>query len=459
MTKEIYNVVVVGAGPGGYAAAIRAGQLGIRTAIIEKEELGGVCLNWGCIPTKSLLHAAHLYNSISNAKKFGISASNVKLDLKKLILHNIGIQKKLRSGIKHLLEKNNVDIIKGRAKLVKSDTIEVKGKKITGEKIILATGSTSRALPNLKIDHKFITTAKDVVIKDKTAKNLLIIGSGAIGIEFADFYNSIGSKVTIFEIQDRILPLEDHEISETLEQHFIKSGITIKTKASLVNTKVENKKITVEYIYEDKKSRSVFDQIICAVGITPNTQDLGLENTLVKTNAQGFIQKCPYTHLTDDESIYAIGDITNPPHLAHKATMEGIQAVESINKNNNEKLFSIPSCIYSKPQIASIGMTEYQLQQKQINFKVGKFSLKSSGKAMCIGEDYGFCKVIFDSETGELLGAHMIGPEVTELIHSLAIIKEFEIPNDELRAVFPHPTISEGIQEAILDSLGKAIHK
>lgn len=465
MTKEQVDVVVIGGGPGGYVTAIRASQLGLKTTVIEKAHLGGICLNWGCIPTKALLRSAEVYHLLKRADEFGISVKDVSFDIKKIVERSRGVANKLSSGISHLLKKNKVTHVVGHAalqgkqvvKVVKEDKSE---QLIHARYIILATGAHPRQLPGLETDGKLIWNYRDAMIPDHIPKRLLIVGSGAIGIEFASFYNSFGSKVTVVEVMDHILPAEDGEISDFAKKAFEKQGIEIITGTTVKAFKKSTKDVTATIDHKASQSERVFDRVIMAVGIDGNVDGIGLENTKVKVE-RGHIVTDEWSQ-TAEPFVYAIGDVAGPPWLAHKASHEGILCIERITQQPdihplNKDL--IPGCTYSFPQVASVGLTEKEAIAKGYAITIGRFPFAGNGKAIALGEVEGMVKTIFDKKTGELLGAHMVGAEVTELIQGYGIAKTLEATELELmHTVFPHPTLSEMMHESVLDAFGKVIH-
>ncbi|MBS0235776.1 MAG: dihydrolipoyl dehydrogenase [Proteobacteria bacterium] len=461
---KTYEVVVIGAGPGGYVAAIRAAQLGLRVAVVEREQLGGVCLNWGCIPTKALLASASIYRNISHAAEFGILAKNVSIDFSKVVQHSRTVANKLAGGIQFLLNKNGVEVIKGHGKLLGASKLEVHNEKqerieISAKHIILATGSRARALPGIKLPDKYLWSYKEAMLPDALPKSLLVVGSGAIGVEFASFYNALGVQVTIVELFDRILRAEDEEIALAAHKSFEKQGMQIFTQTTVKSA--NETKGRVEVVLESKDGKTLklaVDRIISAIGIQPNLENLGLEKTKVALD-NGLIKTDPYLR-TDEPGVYAIGDVTKGPWLAHKASEEAVVCVEKIAGRNPHPIErnNIPGCTYCHPQIASIGLSEEDAAARG-KIKVGRFPLSANGKAIAMGETEGFVKVIFDVATGELLGAHMIGAEVTEMIQGFAIAKQLEGTElDLMHTIFPHPTISEAMKEAALDADKQAIH-
>ena len=461
MTK----IIVIGGGPGGYVAAIRAAQLGMEVILIEAEHLGGICLNWGCIPTKALLRSAEIFQHTKHLEQFGLAAKGVSFDLKKIVARSRAISGQLSGGIAHLLKKNKVQVIDGRAKLLGKGKVQVtdksgKTQELTAAHIIIATGAKPRVLPGFEPDGKLIWTYKEAMTPDKMPASLLVVGSGAIGMEFASFYRTLGAKVTVVEVAERILMAEDEEIAAMAAKAFSKQGIEIITSANLVA--LNKKKDAVEAVFKagGKEHKQSFERVIMAVGITANTEGLGLENTKVKLDRGHII--CNEWLATDEPGVYAIGDVSGAPWLAHKASHEGIICVEKIGNQPHVQAMkrgNIPGCTYSLPQIASVGMTEKQAKDKGLQVKVGRFPFIGNGKAIALGEPEGMIKTIFDAKTGELLGAHMIGAEVTELIQGYAIAKTMEATEQDLmHTIFPHPTLSEMMHESVLAAFGHAIH-
>jgi dihydrolipoamide dehydrogenase len=457
-----FDVVVIGAGPGGYVAAIRASQLGKKVAVIEKEHLGGVCLNWGCIPTKALLRSAEVLHLINHANEFGIEVGQVKVNLSKMVERSRKIAGQLSTGIKGLLAKNKVTVFYGEASFEKANTLKIKGEKIEAieaKNVIIATGAKARMLPGI-VAHPRIWTAKQAMTPEFTPKSLLVIGSGAIGIEFASFYCTLGVEVTVIEMQTRILPNEDAEISNLAQKQFEKQGMKFHLGST---SKLTTSKDYVDaVISKDGKEieKLKVDAVIVAIGILGNTENLGLEKTKIKTE-KGQILVNEWCE-TAEKGVYAIGDVAGAPWLAHKASHEGILAIEHmfgvkgmhpIKKNN------IPGCTYSHPQIASIGLTEEKAKAEGHTLKIGRFPYRANGKAIALGEPEGLVKTIYDAKTGELLGAHMIGAEVTELVQGFAIGKTLETTEAEMmHTIFPHPTLSEMMHESTLDAYGRVIH-
>ncbi len=464
MSKS-FDLVVIGGGPGGYVAAIRAAQLKMNVALVEANHLGGICLNWGCIPTKALLRSSELYHLMQHADDFGISVKGLSFDLDKIVKRSRGVAGQLSGGIKHLLKKNKVTVFDGYAKLLGGGKISVEkdGKvfeTLAAKHIIVATGARARILPGLEPDGKQVWTYKEAMVPDAMPKSLLVVGSGAIGIEFASFYRSMGAEVTVVEVMDRVLPVEDEEISALARKAFEKQGMKIMTGASV--KALEKGKSSVTATIETKKGTEKLsvDKVIMAVGIVGNTENIGLEKTKIKLD-RGHIVTNEWME-TAESGVYAIGDVTGAPWLAHKASHEGVICVEKIaglkgvhplNKSN------IPGCTYCHPQVASVGLTEKAALEKGYKIKVGRFPFMGNGKAIALGEPEGLVKTIFDEKTGELLGAHMIGAEVTEMIQGYGIAKTLETTEvDLMHTIFPHPTLSEMMHESVLDAYGKVIH-
>jgi len=459
-----YDVIVIGTGPGGYVAAIRAAQLGLSTAVVEREHLGGICLNWGCIPTKALLRSAEVMHLAKHAADYGLSVNGVSFDLDKVVQRSRKVAAQLNGGVKHLLKKNKVTVIEGEGKLAGKGTVAVtKDGAAVGtfgaKHIIIATGARARTLPGLEDDGKLVWTYKKAMTPNAFPKSLLVIGSGAIGIEFASFYNALGSKVTVVEVMDRILPVEDAEISTFARKAFEKQGMRIITGAKAGNLRKSADSVTVAVEAGGKTEDITVDRVIVAVGISPNTENLGLEGTKVKLD-RGHIVTDAFCR-TDEPGVYAIGDVTQPPWLAHKASHEGVICVEAIAGKHPHPLDvrTIPGCTYSHPQVASVGLTEAKAKEQGYDVKVGRFPFMGNGKAIALGEPEGLVKTVFDAKTGELLGAHMVGAEVTELIQGYTVAKTMETTEQELmHTVFPHPTLSEMMHESVLDAYGRAIH-
>jgi dihydrolipoamide dehydrogenase len=465
MDKKSFDIIIVGGGPGGYVAAIRSAQLGMKTAIVEREHMGGICLNWGCIPTKALLRSSEVLHLMKNADQFGLKADNISFDLEKIVKRSRGIASQLNSGIKHLMKKNKVEMFEGEGVLKSANVITVsKDKKviaeITAKNIILATGARARELPHLKADQKLIWTYKKSMTPDVMPKKLLVIGSGAIGIEFASFYNELGSDVTVVEMMDRVLPVEDAEISAIAQKSFIAQGMKIITKASVTKLKKGKNNVTATIEANGKSHDEVFDRVILAIGITGNVEGLNLEKVGVKVD-RGHVVTDKWG-ATGVKGLWAIGDLTGPPWLAHKASHEGVVCVEKIHGVKGLHPMdkgNIPGCTYCRPQIASVGMTEAGAKEAGKKVRIGRFPFMGNGKAIALGEPEGMIKTIFDDKTGELLGAHMVGAEVTEMIQGYVIARGMETTEQELmHTIFPHPTLSEMMHESVLDAYDKVIH-
>lgn len=452
-----FDLLVLGGGPGGYVAAIRAAQLGMSVAVVEREHLGGICLNWGCIPTKALLRTSEVRHLIQNAADFGLKAKDEGYDFKAVIKRSRAVAKQLTDGVSYLMKKNKVEVIEGEGKLVKPNTLEVAGKQYTAKNIILATGARAREIGDLKADGKNIWTYKHALVPTEVPESLLVIGSGAIGMEFASFYHDMGSKVHVVEVLDKILPQEDHEVSTFAERTFKKQGMTIETGVMVEGLKSGAKNVTVTF---KGGKTATYDKVILAIGIAGNVENIGLESVGVKVD-KGHVVTDQWG-ATGIPGLWAIGDMTGPPWLAHKAMHEGVIVVEKIAGGKNLHALdksNIPGCTYCRPQVASVGLTEEGAKAAGHTLKIGKFPFIGNGKAIALGETEGFIKTIFDAKTGELLGAHMIGAEVTELIQGFAIAKTMETTEAELMAtVFPHPTLSEMMHEGVLAAYGRALH-
>ncbi len=460
-----YDLLVIGSGPGGYVAAIRASQLGMKTGIIEKAELGGICLNWGCIPTKSLLKSAQVYEYIKNAQDYGIShTGTVKPEFSKMIERSRRVAENMSKGVQFLLKKNKVDHISGHGKLIDSGTVEVtdkEGKKenVSADHIILATGTRSKELPNLKQDGKRIIGYREALSLKKQPESMLVIGSGAIGSEFAYFYNAIGTKVILVELLPNVVPLEDEEVSKQLERSFKKAGITVLTNSSVesVNTSGSKCKVKIKTVKGIETHET--EIVLSAVGVTPNLENLGIESLGIKTDNSKI--KVDDFYRTNIKGIYAIGDIVHGPALAHVASSEGIVCVEKIAGKDTEPLDynNIPACTYTSPEIASVGYNEKTAKEAGYNIKIGRFPYSASGKANTAGHKDGFIKLIFDAKYGELLGGHMIGDNVTEMIAEIVVARKLETTGNEIiKAVHPHPTMSEAIMEAAAAAYNEVIH-
>ena len=464
MADQSFDVVVIGAGPGGYVAAIRAAQLGLKVCIVEREHLGGICLNWGCIPTKALLRSAEVFHLMQRAKEFGLGATGISYDLPAVVARSRGVAKQLSGGIGHLMKKNKIAVVMGAATLPKAGTVSVKTDKgvetLTGKHIVLATGARARELPGLEADGDLVWNYKHALVASRMPKKLLVIGSGAIGIEFASFFNTLGADTTVVEVMDRILPVEDAEISAFAKKSFVKQGMKILEKAAVKKLdRKPGKGVTAHIEVGGKVETQDFDTVISAVGIVGNVEDLGLEALGVKIDR---------THVVTDEfcrtgvpGLFAIGDIAGGPWLAHKASHEGVMVAEMIAGGHPHpiKPGSIAGCTYCHPQVASVGMTEAKAKEAGFTVKVGRFPFIGNGKAIALGESEGMVKTVFDAKTGELLGAHMIGAEVTELIQGYVVGRALETTEEDLmNTVFPHPTLSEMMHEAVLDAYGRALH-
>ncbi len=458
-----FDFIVIGAGPGGYVAAIRAAQLGLKTAVVEREHLGGICLNWGCIPTKAMLRSAEVFHLMHRAKEFGLKATGIGYDLEAVVKRSRGIAKQLSSGVGHLLKKNKVTVVMGEATIPAKGRVSVRTDKsteeLTAKAIILATGARARELPGLEADGDLVWTYKHALLPPRMPKRLLVIGSGAIGIEFASFYNTLGAETVVVEVLDRILPIEDAEISAFAKKAFKGQGMTLMESAMVKQLDRAKGKVTAHIEVKGKVEKRTFDTVISAVGIVGNVEGLGLEGLGVKID---------HSHVVTDaycrtgiEGLYAIGDLAGPPWLAHKASHEGVMVAEMIagRQVHPVRPESIAGCTYCHPQVASVGLTEAGAKATGRKIKVGRFPFMANGKAIALGESEGLMKVIFDAATGELLGAHMIGAEVTELIQGYVVGRQLETTEEDLmHTVFPHPTLSEMMHEAVLDAYGRAIH-
>ncbi len=463
MAAQSFDLIVIGAGPGGYVAAIRGAQLGLKTAVVEREHLGGICLNWGCIPTKALLRSSEVFHLMERAKDFGLKADKIGYDLDAVVKRSRGVAKQLTSGVGHLLKKNKVTVIMGEATIPAKGKVSVKTDKgsedLTAKNIILATGARARELPGLEADGDLVWTYKHALQPPRMPKKLLVIGSGAIGIEFASFYNTLGADTTVVEVMDRVLPVEDAEISAFAKKAFTKQGMTIMEKAMVKQLDRAKGKVTAHIEVKGKVEKHDFDTVISAVGIVGNVENLGLEALGVKIDR---------THVVTDEfcrtgvdGLYAIGDIASAPWLAHKASHEGVMVAELIAGKHAHpvKPESIAGCTYCHPQVASVGYSEAKAKELGYDVKVGRFPFIGNGKAIALGEPEGMIKTVFDAETGELLGAHMIGAEVTELIQGYVVGRQLETTEEDLmNTVFPHPTLSEMMHESVLDAFGRVIH-
>ncbi|CCD92462.1 Dihydrolipoyl dehydrogenase (E3 component of pyruvate and 2-oxoglutarate dehydrogenases complexes) (Dihydrolipoamide dehydrogenase) [Bradyrhizobium sp. ORS 375] len=472
MADTSFDVIIIGSGPGGYVTAIRAAQLGFKTAIIEKSHLGGICLNWGCIPTKALLRSAEIYHYMQHAKDYGLSAEKISYDPKAVVQRSRGVSKRLADGVGFLMKKNKVQVIWGRANIdapgkitvTKSDVEAPKGALGEGtyqaKHIIVATGARPRVLPGLEPDKKLVWTYFEAMVPDKMPKSLLVVGSGAIGIEFASFFRTMGSEVTVVEVLPQILPVEDAEIAGIARKQLEKQGLKIMTGAKV--TKLDKKSDSVVATIDDGKGKvetTEFDRVISAVGVVGNIENLGLEKLGVKTD-RGCIVIDGYGK-TNVPGLYAIGDVAGPPMLAHKAEHEGVVCIEAIKGLHPHPMDKslIPGCTYCHPQVASVGLTEAKAKEQGRDIRVGRFPFVGNGKAIALGEDQGLVKVIFDKKTGQLIGAHMVGAEVTELIQGYVVAMNLETTEEELmHTIFPHPTLSEMMKEAVLDAYGRVLN-
>ena len=463
MAAQNFDTIVIGAGPGGYVAAIRAAQLGQKVAIVERENLGGICLNWGCIPTKALLRSAEVFHLMHRAAEFGLKADNLGYDLDAVVKRSRGVAKQLSSGVAHLMKKNKITVVMGSASIPAKGKVRVEGDKgteeLTAKNIILATGARARELPGLEADGDLVWTYRHALNPPRMPKKLLVIGSGAIGIEFASFFNTLGADVTVVEVMDRVLPVEDAEISAFAKKAFVKQGLTIMEKAMVKQLDRAKGEVTAHIEVGGKVEKQKFDTVISAVGIVGNVEGLGLEELGVKIDR---------THVITDEfcrtgvdGLYAIGDIAGAPWLAHKASHEGVMVAELIAGLHAHpvKPESIAGCTYCHPQVASVGYTEAKAKELGYKIKVGRFPFIGNGKAIAMGDAEGMVKVIFEEKTGELLGAHMVGAEVTEMIQGFVIGRQLETTEEDLmHTVFPHPTVSESMHEAVLAAYDRAIH-
>ena len=463
MADNAYDVIVIGAGPGGYVAAIRAAQLGLKTIVVEREHMGGICLNWGCIPTKAMLRSSEVYHLMQRAKEFGLSAQGIDYDLDAVVARSRAIAKQLNGGVSHLLKKNKVTALMGAATITAPGQVSVKTAKgdetLSGKHIIIATGARARELPGLEGDGDLVWTYKTALTPPRMPKKLLVIGSGAIGIEFANFYNTLGVDTTVVEVMDRVMPVEDAEISAFAQKAFEKQGMKIRTKTMVKQLDRGQGSVTAHIEQNGKVTTEVFDTVISAVGIVGNVENLGLEALGVEVDR---------THITTDAycrtavaGVYAIGDVTGAPWLAHKASHEGVMVAEMIAGGTPHpvKPESIAGCTYCTPQVASVGHTEAQAKEAGYDVRVGRFPFIGNGKAIALGEAEGMVKTVFDAKTGELLGAHMIGAEVTELIQGYVVGRQLETTEEDLmQTVFPHPTLSEMMHESVLDAWDRAIH-
>ncbi|NRB16460.1 MAG: dihydrolipoyl dehydrogenase [Rhodobacteraceae bacterium] len=463
MATKSFDLIVIGAGPGGYVAAIRGAQLGLKVAVVEREHLGGICLNWGCIPTKALLRSSEVFHLMHRAKEFGLKVDNIGYDIDAVVKRSRGIAKQLSGGVGHLLKKNKVTVIMGAATIPAKGKVSVKtdkgGEELSAKNIIIATGARARELPGLEADGDLVWTYKHALNPPHMPKKLLVIGSGAIGIEFASFYNTLGADTTVVEVMDRVLPVEDVEISAFAKKAFVKQGMKIMEKAMVKQLDRGKGTVTAHIEVGGKILKQDFDTVISAVGIVGNVEGLGLEALGVKIDR---------THVVTDQfcrtgidGLYAIGDIAGAPWLAHKASHEGVMVADLIAGKHAHpvKPESIAGCTYCHPQVASVGYTEAKAKELGYDIKIGRFPFMANGKAIALGEPEGLVKTIFDAKTGELLGAHMVGAEVTEMIQGYVIGRQLETTEEDLmNTVFPHPTLSEMMHESVLDAFDRVIH-
>jgi dihydrolipoamide dehydrogenase len=471
MAETTFDVIVIGSGPGGYVTAIRAAQLGLRTAIVERSFLGGICSNWGCIPTKALLRSAEIFHYLRHAKDYGLSADTVSFDAAAVIKRSRGVAGRMNAGVRFLMKKNKIIVIWGEATIDTPGKITVKASQMQAPKdaagpgsyqakhIIIATGARPRALPGLEPDKKMIWTYFEAMNPDRMPKSVLVVGSGAIGIEFASFYRTMGADVTVVEVLPQILPVEDAEISAFARKAFEKQGIRIVTGAKVTKLDKKSDGLTAAVDAGGKTVQITVDRVISAVGVVGNIEGFGLEKLGVKTD-RGCIAIDEFCR-TNVPGIYAIGDVAGPPMLAHKAEHEGVICVEAIKGLHPHPMDKrmIPGCTYCHPQVASVGLTEQAAKEKKLNIRVGRFPFVGNGKAVALGEDQGMAKVIFDKKSGQLLGAHLVGAEVTELIQGFVVAMNLETTEEELmHTIFPHPTISETMKEAVLDAYGRAVN-
>jgi len=466
-----FDVLIIGSGPGGYVTAIRAAQLGFKTAIVERDYLGGICLNWGCIPTKALLRSAEIYHYMQHAKDYGLKADSVGYDAAAVVKRSRTVAKRLSDGVGFLMKKNKISIIWGEAVIDAPGRVTVKASRSEAPKnalgassyqakhIIIATGARPRVLPGLEPDKKLVWTYFEAMAPDRVPKSLLVIGSGAIGIEFASFYRTLGSDVTVVEVLPQILPVEDQEIQSFARKSFERQGIKIHTNAKVTKLDKKSDGVTATIDEGGKSQTLTVERVISAVGVVGNIENLGLEKLGVKTD-RGIIVVDQFNK-TNVPGIYAIGDVSGPPMLAHKAEHEGIVCIEAIKGLNPHPMNKsmIPGCTYCSPQVASVGITEQAAKEKKLDVRVGRFPFIGNGKAIALGEDQGLVKVIFDKKTGQLLGAHMVGAEVTELIQGYVVAMNLETTEEELmHTIFPHPTLSEMMKEAVLDAYGRVLN-
>jgi len=465
MAETSFDLIVLGGGPGGYVTAIRATQLGMNTALVERDQLGGICLNWGCIPTKALLRASEIYHLLRRLDEFGFSAKDIRFDTGRVVARSRAVAKRLSDGVAYLLRKNKVTVFDGHGRLTGKGRLVVEKAgalvaELASEHIVLATGARARALPGLEPDGERVWTYKEAMVPTAIPKSLLVVGSGAIGIEFASFYHDMGAEVTVVEMLDRVLPIEDEEISAFVRKSFEKQGIKIHTSATVAGLERNGANLAARIEGGGQGAEVEVGRVILAVGIVGNVEDIGLEGTGVRVERSHVV--VDQWLCTGEPGVYAIGDLVGPPWLAHKAMHEGVICVERIAGVNDVhplNLSNIPACTYCRPQVASVGLTEKAAREAGHEVKIGHFPFIGNGKAIALGEPEGMVKTVFDGKTGELLGAHMVGAEVTELIQGYTIAKTLETTETELiRTIFPHPTLSETMHEAVLDAYGRAIH-
>jgi dihydrolipoamide dehydrogenase len=471
MAETSFDILIIGSGPGGYIAAIRAAQLGFKTAIVESKYLGGICLNWGCIPTKALLRSAEIFHTMQRAEEFGLSVEKFAYDTGAIVKRSRAISKRLNDGVGYLMKKNKVSVIWGEAFIDAPGKVTVKPSRneapkgalgagaYQGKHIIIATGARPRVLPGIEPDENLVWTYFEAMTPDRMPKSLLIIGSGAIGIEFASFYRTLGAEVTVVEVLPQILPVEDAEIAGLARKSFEKQGIKILTDAKVTKLEKKSESVTATIEKGGKSQTVTVERVLSAVGVVGNIENLGLEKLGVKTE-RGIIAVDQFNR-TNVPGVYAIGDVSGPPMLAHKASQEGVVCVEAIKGLHPHPInkLMIPGCTYCSPQIASVGLTEQAAREKEIDIRVGRFPFAGNGKAITMGEDQGLVKVIFDKKTGQLLGAHMIGAEVTELIQGYVVAMNLETTEEEMmQTIFPHPTLSEMMKEAVLDAYGRPLN-
>lgn len=462
---QSFDVVIIGGGPGGYVAAIRAAQLGMKAAVVEENHLGGICLNWGCIPTKALLRCSEINHLLNHASQFGFTVQGVSFDIQKIVKRSRDVAGQLSKGVAHLLKKNKVTVLDGRGKLLGGGKVAVtkagKSETVAAKHIIIATGARARSLPGLEPDGKLVWTYREAMVPDMMPKSLLVVGSGAIGIEFASFYRNMGADVTVVEVMDRVMPVEDEEISKFAQKQFEKQGMKIRTNAKVVKLDKGKDNVTCHIEANGKVEQVTVERVIMAVGIVANSEDIGLENVPKVKLDRNHIVTDQWLQ-TGEPGVYAIGDVTGGPWLAHKASHEGVICVEKIAGQKDVHPLdksNIPGCTYCMPQVASVGLTEKAAKEKGYTVKVGRFPFMGNGKAIALGEPEGLVKTVFDAKTGELLGAHMVGAEVTEMIQGYGIAKTLETTEAELmHTVFAHPTLSEMMHESVLDAYGRAIH-